>query len=146
MIAVNAASLASLKKADLPGEPHLVERIFHFFLPPGVTPNLVVDITPYFEQWIKALSAHESQFLNPEKTKDYIESISVMSRWVAYSLLWVLLNIETHPLWAGYQLSVYGRHALTASTVHSEDATGGAHSTTHERIAIVIRRDEVLLD
>jgi len=80
MIAINAASLASLKKADLPGEPHLVERIFHFFLPPGVSPNLVVDITPHFEQWIKALSAHESQFLNPEKTKDYIESLSVMSR------------------------------------------------------------------
>ena len=80
MIAVNAASLASLKKADLPGEPHLVERIFHFFLPPGVSPNLIVDITPHFEQWIKALSAHESQFLNPEKTKDYIESISAMSR------------------------------------------------------------------
>jgi bacillithiol biosynthesis deacetylase BshB1 len=80
MIAINAASLASLKKADLPGDPHLVERIFHFFLPPGVTPNLVVDITPHFEQWIKALSAHESQFLNPEKTKDYIESLSVMSR------------------------------------------------------------------
>jgi len=80
MIAINAASLASLKKADLPGEPHLVERIFHFFLPPGVTPNLVVDISPHFEQWIKALSAHESQFLNQEKTKDYIESLSVMSR------------------------------------------------------------------
>lgn len=80
MIAINAASLASLKKADLPGEPHLVERIFHFFLPPGVSPNLVVDISPHFEQWIKALSAHESQFLNLEKTKDYIESLSVMSR------------------------------------------------------------------
>jgi len=80
MVAINAASLASLKKVDLPGEPHLVERIFHFFLPPGVTPNLVVDITLHFEHWIKALSTHESQFLNPEKTKDYIESISAMSR------------------------------------------------------------------
>ena len=70
LIAVNAASLASLKKVDLPGEPHLAERIFHFFLPPGVSPNFVVDITPHFQQCTKALAAHESRFLNPEKTKD----------------------------------------------------------------------------
>jgi bacillithiol biosynthesis deacetylase BshB1 len=80
IITVNAASLSSLKKADLSGEPHLVKRIFHFFLPPGLSPNFVVDITPHFEQWIKALSAHESQFLNPEKTRDYIETLTAMSR------------------------------------------------------------------
>ena len=80
VIAINAAHLASLKKADIPGEPHLVTRIFHYFLPPGVTPNFVIDITPHFDQWIKALSAHESQFLNPEKTRDYIESLTAMAR------------------------------------------------------------------
>lgn len=80
VIAINAASLASLKKADLPGEPHLVTRIFHYFLPPGVSPNFVVDITPHFERWIEALSAHESQFLNPEKSRDYIESLTAMAR------------------------------------------------------------------
>jgi bacillithiol biosynthesis deacetylase BshB1 len=80
IITINAASLASLKKVELPGEPHQVKRIFHFFLPPGVTPNIVVDITPHYERWVQALSAHESQFLNPEKTKDYIESISARSR------------------------------------------------------------------
>jgi LmbE family N-acetylglucosaminyl deacetylase len=80
IITINAVSLASLKKADLPGEPHPVKRIFHYFLPPGVSPNFVVDITPHFEQWIQALSAHESQFLNPEKSRDYIESITAMSR------------------------------------------------------------------
>ena len=80
LIAINAASLASLKKADLSGEPHLVTRIFHYFLPPGVTPNFVVDITPHFDRWIEALSAHESQFLNPEKSRDYIESLAAMAR------------------------------------------------------------------
>ncbi len=80
VIAVNAAHLASLKKADIPGEPHLVERIFHYFLPPGVLPNFVVDITPHFETWIASLKAHQSQFLNPEKSKDYIESITAMAR------------------------------------------------------------------
>ena len=80
LITINAASLASLKKADIPSEPPLVKRIFHFFLPPGTPPNLVIDITHHFNQWIKALSAHESQFLNPEKAQDYIESITAMSR------------------------------------------------------------------
>ncbi|HOP06269.1 MAG TPA: PIG-L family deacetylase [candidate division Zixibacteria bacterium] len=80
VITINAANLASLKKADLKGDPHLVTRIFHYFLPPRVVPNFVVDITPHFERWIEALKAHESQFLNPEKSKDYIESITAQSR------------------------------------------------------------------
>ncbi|MDH4156805.1 MAG: hypothetical protein OEW00_05970, partial [candidate division Zixibacteria bacterium] len=80
VIAINAANLASLKKANLPGEPHLVTRIFHYFLPPSVSPNFVVDITPHFERWLEALSAHESQFLNPEKSRDYIESLTAMAR------------------------------------------------------------------
>ncbi len=80
IIALNAANLAALKKVDIPGEPHLVTRIFHYFLPPGVTPNFVVDITPHFDQWIAALSAHRSQFLNPEKSRDYIENLTAMAR------------------------------------------------------------------
>lgn len=81
IIAINAANLSALKKADLRGDRHLVRRIFHYFLPPGVTPNFVVDISEYFDRWMEALSAHGSQFLNPEKSeKDYLESISSMSR------------------------------------------------------------------
>ncbi len=80
IITINATSLAALKKADVSGEPHLVDRIFHYFLPPQVSPNFVVDITPHFDQWIEALSAHKSQFLNPAKSKDYIEHLTAMSR------------------------------------------------------------------
>ena len=80
VISLNAANLAALKKADLPGEPHLVTRLFHYFLPPQVYPNFVVDITPHFDRWIQALSAHKSQFLNPEKSKDYIEHLTAMAR------------------------------------------------------------------
>jgi len=80
VIAINAASLAALRKADLTGKPHLVSRIFHYFLPPGVTPNFVVNITPHFERWLDALRAHESQFLNPDKSRDYIENIAAHAR------------------------------------------------------------------
>jgi LmbE family N-acetylglucosaminyl deacetylase len=45
-----------------------------------VTPNFVVDITPHFDRWIEALSAHRSQFLNPEKSRDYIEHLTAMAR------------------------------------------------------------------
>jgi bacillithiol biosynthesis deacetylase BshB1 len=80
VIAINAANLAALKKVDIPGEPHLATRIFHYFLPPQVYPNFVVDITPHFDQWIAALSAHKSQFLNPDKSRDYIEQLTAMAR------------------------------------------------------------------
>lgn len=80
VITLNAVGLAALNKADVPGEPHLVERVFHYFLPHGVVPTFVVDITPHFDQWIEALSAHRSQFLNPEKSHDYIEHLTAMAR------------------------------------------------------------------
>jgi bacillithiol biosynthesis deacetylase BshB1 len=80
VIALNASNLASLKKADLPGDPHRVMRVFHYFLPPGTNPHFVVDITPHFDRWIEALSAHRSQFLNPEKERDYIDTLSTMAR------------------------------------------------------------------
>lgn len=79
-ISINASNLAALKKADVPGEPHLITRILHFFLPYGVQANFIVNITKHYDQWIKALSAHESQFLNPEKNKDYIDSLTTMAR------------------------------------------------------------------
>ncbi|MEK7774489.1 MAG: bacillithiol biosynthesis deacetylase BshB1 [Candidatus Zixiibacteriota bacterium] len=85
VIAVNAAHLASLKKADVTGEPHMVTRIFHYFLPPGVNPDFVVDITPWFDTYIAALSAHRSQFLNPEKKLDYIELLTARAR--SYGLM-----------------------------------------------------------
>ena len=80
VITINAANLAALKKVQLPGEPHLVTRIFHYFLPPGVHPDFVVDITPHFDRWMEALKAHRSQFLNPEKSRDYIDSLTLMAR------------------------------------------------------------------
>ncbi len=64
----------------MPGQPHLVQRLFHYFLPPGVTADFVVDVTPHFERWMEALSAHQSQFLNPEKSKDYLEHLAGMAR------------------------------------------------------------------
>ncbi len=80
IITVNAANIASIRKADVPGEPNQVQRVFHYFLPPGVFPTFVVDITVHYDKWIASLSAHKSQFLNPDKGRDYIEQLTAMSR------------------------------------------------------------------
>ncbi|MEW6016244.1 MAG: bacillithiol biosynthesis deacetylase BshB1 [Candidatus Zixiibacteriota bacterium] len=79
-IVINAANYATLKKMPIPGEPHSVKRIFHYFLPPGLSPSFIVDITEQFEQWLDALKCHQSQFLNPEKSRDYIWSLESMAR------------------------------------------------------------------
>ena len=79
-IAINAVNYATLKKLPIEGEPHRVERVFHYFLPPGMAPNFVVDISDHFDQWIEALKCHKSQFLNPEKSRDYIWSLESMAR------------------------------------------------------------------
>jgi N-acetylglucosamine malate deacetylase 1 len=79
-IVINAANYATLKKMPIEGEPHFVKRIFHYFLPPGLSPSFVVDITDHFEQWIEALKCHRSQFLNPEKSRDYIWSLESLAR------------------------------------------------------------------
>lgn len=80
LIAINASNIATLKKADIDGEPHQVQRIFHYFLPPGINPDFVVDITGQYDKWVAALSAHTSQFLNPEKSRNYIEHLTAMAR------------------------------------------------------------------
>ncbi|UCD16191.1 MAG: PIG-L family deacetylase, partial [Candidatus Zixiibacteriota bacterium] len=79
-IAINAANYATLKKMPIEGETHRVRRIFHYFLPPGMTPNFVIDISEHFDRWIEALKCHKSQFLNPEKSRDYIWSLESMAR------------------------------------------------------------------
>lgn len=79
-IVINAANYARLKKMPLDEEPHTVNQIFHYFLPPEIPPTFIVDITDEFETWMAALKAHKSQFMNPEKDRDYIWSLESMAR------------------------------------------------------------------
>ncbi|MFH2035970.1 MAG: bacillithiol biosynthesis deacetylase BshB1 [Candidatus Zixiibacteriota bacterium] len=79
-IVINAANYATLKKLPIEGEPHLVSKVFHYFLPPKVAPDFVVDITEHFDKWIECLKCHQSQFMNPEKSKDYIWTLENYAR------------------------------------------------------------------
>ena len=64
-----AFNLAHLRKAPIEGEPYQVKAIFYYFVPPGMRPTFMVDVSPYFKDWMKALSCHRTQFSNPEKPK-----------------------------------------------------------------------------
>ncbi len=79
-IVMNAANLASLVKLGGNHGAHWVGALYHFFAPSGVNPSFVIDITPQFERWMAALSAHQSQFLNPKKSRDYLWSLETMAR------------------------------------------------------------------
>ncbi len=79
-IVMNAANLATLIKLGGEHTAHRIGAIYHYFLPSGVNPSFVVDITSQFDRWMQALSAHKSQFLNPKKSRDYLWSLETMAR------------------------------------------------------------------
>ncbi|RMG80762.1 MAG: bacillithiol biosynthesis deacetylase BshB1 [Bacteroidetes bacterium] len=45
------------------------EFVYHYIQDYYIKPSMVVDITPYFEQKMKAIKAFSSQFYNPQSTE-----------------------------------------------------------------------------
>ena len=68
-IVANAFNLAHLRKAPVPGEPHQAKAIFFYFLPPGVVPTFIVDVSEQIESWLAALDCHQSQFHHPDRPR-----------------------------------------------------------------------------
>lgn len=68
-IVSNAYNLAHLRKAPVPGDVFQAKALFYYFLPPGTVPTFIVDITDFFDDWIAALDAHQSQFHNPDRPR-----------------------------------------------------------------------------
>jgi len=73
-----AYNLSHLRKAPISGEPHQAKSILYYFIPPGTKPTMLVDVSPYFDDWMKALSCHRTQFSNPEKPKSKSKGPSVV--------------------------------------------------------------------
>jgi bacillithiol biosynthesis deacetylase BshB1 len=92
VLVAQAFNLAHLRKAPVDGEPYQAKALFYYFLPPGVRPTFLVDVTPYFDDWMRALQVHRTQFANPEKPKSKAEQMGVMelvgvgSRWNGWSI------------------------------------------------------------
>ncbi len=68
-IVANAFNLAHLRKAPVEGEPFQAKAIYFYFLPLGMAPTFIVDVTEQFDDWMKALDCHQSQFNHPERPR-----------------------------------------------------------------------------
>jgi len=68
-IVSNAYNLAHLAKAPVEGAPHQARAIYYYFLPIGVAPTFLVDISDFAEDWLRALDCHQSQFHNPDRPR-----------------------------------------------------------------------------
>lgn len=68
-IVANAFNLAHLRKAPVPGAPFQARAIYFYFLPPGVVPTFIVDVSDHVEDWMAALDCHRSQFTNPDRPR-----------------------------------------------------------------------------
>jgi bacillithiol biosynthesis deacetylase BshB1 len=66
------AGLRQIKTVGADGQPQEAHRpkfVYHFIQDRSLTPDFVVDITPYWEGKIAAIKAYQSQFFNPNSTE-----------------------------------------------------------------------------
>ena len=68
-IVSNAYNLSHLAKAPVDGAPHQARAIYYYFLPLGVSPTFLVDISEFVPEWLRALDCHQSQFHHPDRPR-----------------------------------------------------------------------------
>ncbi len=78
-------NFAHLRKLPVEGEPWQARAIYYYFLPPGLAPTFVVDVGDFFDDWMKALSVHKSQFFNPEKPRPASGPASILDWFEVYA-------------------------------------------------------------
>jgi bacillithiol biosynthesis deacetylase BshB1 len=108
-IVANAFNLAHLRKAPIEGEPHQASAIYFYFLPPGTMPTFIVDVTDYYEDWMRALDCHQTQFYNPGRPRPE-HMPSVRDVFESYARYW------------GWQIGVkYGQAYLATGPLNVGD-------------------------
>ncbi len=76
-----ACRLAKFRKfITRDSEPHLVGNLFFYMVPKGVLPTFVVDFSDHYDDWIRAISAHESQITNLRggDLRSYLEAYKIL--------------------------------------------------------------------
>ena len=110
LLVTQAFNLAHLHKAPIEGRPYQAKAIYYFYLPPGVRPTFVVDVTPHFDEWMRALACHKTQFFNPDKPKPKNDLPGVME------------IVETNARSAGWSVGArYAQAYLSASPLKVGD-------------------------
>ena len=84
---------AHLKKMPIEGEPHQASALFYYFMPPGLKPTFVVDVSDWAEDWRRALECHQSQFSNPDRPRpegtaatNFLDWFEVFARQHAFTI------------------------------------------------------------
>jgi bacillithiol biosynthesis deacetylase BshB1 len=108
-IVANAYNLAHLRKAPIEGEPFQAKAIYFFFLPPGTVPTFVVDVSDFFEDHLRAIECHRTQFFHPDRPRpDHLPG--VREAFETYGRFW------------GWQIGAkYGQAFLATSPLKVED-------------------------
>jgi bacillithiol biosynthesis deacetylase BshB1 len=108
-IVSNGYNLAHLRKAPIPGEPWQARAIYYYFLPLGVPPTFIVDVTEYIGDWMAALDCHQTQFHNPDRPRP-AELPALHEVFESFSRYW------------GWQIGVkYGQAFLASSPLRVGD-------------------------
>lgn len=90
----DACFLAGLRKVDTYDrkgnlqEPWRPNQLYHFIQDQYIVPNLIVDITPFWEKKVASIRAFSSQFYNPESHEPatYISSRAFMDSITARAM------------------------------------------------------------
>jgi len=78
-------NFSHLRKLPVEGEPWQARAIFYYFLPPGLAPTFLVDVSEHYEEWFRALTVHKSQFSNPAKPKPVAGPASILDWFEVYA-------------------------------------------------------------
>ena len=92
-------NFAHLRKMPIDGEPWQARAIFYYFVPPGLAPTFIVDVSEHFEAWRDALAVHKSQFSNP--TKEALQQAAGMSTMPSNVPEFFEINARMHGLIVG---------------------------------------------
>ena len=77
LLVSHANNFAHLRKLPIDGEPWYAPAVYYYFLPNEVKPTFIVDVTEFFDDYIAAIFAHESQFGKADQNwhiRDFFES------------------------------------------------------------------------
>ena len=89
------------------GEPHQASALFYYFLPPGLKPTFVVDVSDWAEEWRRALECHQSQFSNPDRPRPEGTAATNFLDWFE-----VFARQHAFPIGARYAQAYYSAGAL----------------------------------
>src|SRR5204863_9913385 len=85
------------------------KAIYFYFLPLGVAPTVVVDVSDWFDDWMAALDSHVTQFNHPDRPRP--------ANWPAARELF-----ETYARYWGWQIGAkYGQAYLATAPLKVSD-------------------------